>query len=227
MALRAVILDFDGTLVESVGIKDEAFRALYAEEAPERLDEIMAYHTSRNATLRFEKFRHIDEAILGRPHTAETAARLAARFSDLVFGRICAAPAVAGIDALMRACEGLPMHLVSMSPDGELARILAARGLDRRLAGVYGGSWRKAEAIADALAREGAARAEAVFVGDTDEDRLAAEEAGVAFVGRDSGRPIGGRWPVHPDHAGVAREIAALRAARGRGTGGTGTCLTT
>ena len=91
MTLKVVISDFDGTLVESAGIKNEAFHALYSDEAPEHLDEIMAYHKAHNATLRFEKFRHIHETFLGKLYTEADAARLSARFSELVFERIVGA----------------------------------------------------------------------------------------------------------------------------------------
>lgn len=213
MTLKVVISDFDGTLVESAGIKDEAFHALYSDEAPEHLDEIMAYHKAHNATLRFEKFRHIHERILGKPYTEADAARLSARFSELVFERIVAAPPVPGLKAFLEAVAGLPLYLVSMSPDEELARILAARHLDCNLAGVYPGSWQKAAAVRDILAREGAARGEAVYLGDTDEDRQVAEAVGVPFIGRDSGRLIRGDCPIYANLHGIVAHLKTLRAA--------------
>ena len=60
---RLLILDFDGTLVESVGVKDEAFALLF-KDFPEHLDDIMQYHISHNATIRFEKFEYIFNNIL-------------------------------------------------------------------------------------------------------------------------------------------------------------------
>lgn len=211
MILKAIISDFDGTLVESVGIKDEAFHALYSAEAPERLDEIMAYHKAHNATLRFEKFRYIHREILGRPYDEAERTRLSQRFSELVFDRIVAAPAVTGLNEFLETVGSLPLYLVSMSPDEELARILAARQLDRRLAGVYPGSWSKPAALQDILDREQIMAEEAVYLGDTDEDRSAAEAVGVRFIGRDSGRPIGGAWPVFPDLTGIVRHLKALQ----------------
>ena len=50
MELKTIILDFDGTLVESVGIKDAAFEALFS-EYPEHLECIMAYHLSHGRLL--------------------------------------------------------------------------------------------------------------------------------------------------------------------------------
>ena len=72
-----MILDFDGVVVESVGIKDQAFRQLY-QDFPQHLDRIMEYHLSHNATIRFEKFRYIAENILRCQFTAEMEAKLKA-----------------------------------------------------------------------------------------------------------------------------------------------------
>ena len=105
------------------------------------------------------------------------------------------------LDALDAA--GVRVYLLSMSPADELASILARRGLEGRFVAVYAHPWAKADAVCDILARESAAPADAVMVGDSPEDALAAQHCGVRFVGRDSGKklPIGS--DVHSDLLGV------------------------
>ncbi len=71
---RAIILDFDGTIVESVGIKDQAFEALF-DQYPEHFDEIMQYHLAHNATIRFDKFKFIAENILHINYTDQLSER--------------------------------------------------------------------------------------------------------------------------------------------------------
>ena len=203
MSLKVAILDFDGTLVESVGIKDRAFERLYG-DLPQ-WPSICEYHLANNHTIRFEKFRVIDERFLGVEHTSERAADLAARFGALVADEIVAASAVPGATELLDALDaaGVRVYLLSMSPADELDSILARRGLGERFAGVYAHPWAKADAVCDILAREGAAPVDAVIVGDSPEDAVAARTCGVRFVGRDSGKelPIGS--DMHPDLLGV------------------------
>lgn len=209
--LKAAILDFDGTLVESVGIKDNAFRTLFADEA-EHVEAIMAYHLAHNHVLRFEKFRHIVQDILGRPYTSEDEQRLSRRFSALVKEAIIAAPEVPGASALLTTLSSrLPLYLLSMSPDEELCDIVAARGLEKWFVGIYGGSWAKIEAVRDILARERATPAEAVMIGDSPEDFAAADALGVPFIGRDSGK----KFPVeagaiHADMRAVLERISRM-----------------
>ena len=67
---KLILLDFDGVIIESVGIKDEAFEKLY-QNYPKHLTQIMEYHLSHNATIRFIKFRYIVENILNEPYSAK------------------------------------------------------------------------------------------------------------------------------------------------------------
>jgi len=178
VTIKVVILDFDGTLVESNDIKDSAFEALYS-DLPQWA-EIRDYHLANNHTIRFEKFRAIDEDILGVKHTSERARDLAARFQDLVVQAIVSAPWVTGAIELLDALDavGIRTYLLSM-------RCV------------------KTEAIRDILAREGVSLSEAVMIGDSSEDAYAADECGVRFIGRDSGRGFSPDLEVYPDLLGV------------------------
>ncbi|MEF2230138.1 MAG: HAD hydrolase-like protein [Pseudodesulfovibrio sp.] len=203
LGIKTVIFDFDGTLVESVGIKDDAFAALFV-EYPGRLDEIMDYHRANNHTIRYEKFEHIHRNILGLEYTDEDRDRLSRRFSALVFERIVACPWVAGAGDLLALGAEHPFYLVSMSPREELLSILEHRGILGCFKAVYASEWTKTDAIRDILAAEGIDPLAAVYVGDTPEDQAAAEAAGVQFIGRDSGRPLKGRAFKDMHEAGAA-----------------------
>lgn len=208
MSFRVVILDFDGTLVESVGIKDRAFEQLYG-DLPE-WPAIEAYHLSHNHTIRFEKFRHIATEILGEEYGPEDEAALSTRFSELVASAVAEAPEVPGATELLDVFDasGVRVYLLSMSPAEELAGILGRRGLARRFAGIYAHPWAKVDAIDAILKRECADRDEVVLVGDTPEDAEAAVHCGVGFVGRFGGRAMPEDVPVFKDLVGVASYLA-------------------
>ncbi len=192
MNIKTIILDFDGTIVESVGIKDRAFETLFR-EYPDHLDEIMKYHLSHNATVRFDKFRYIVEKILGQEYGGETERKLSEAFSKLVFERIVQCPYVRGAQEFLECFWGkIPLYLISVSPDEELERILKARDLNKYLKKIYAIPWVKKEAIQDILKSEKISSQEAVFIGDTFEDYQAARSAGVFFIGRDSHKSFHG-----------------------------------
>jgi phosphoglycolate phosphatase len=192
MPFKVIILDFDGTIVESVGIKDAAFRELF-KEYPWLLDDIMDYHLSQNATIRFEKFRHITENILKKQYTEEIAADLSDRFSQMVFQRIVSCAYVPGALDFMRYFQNkIPLFMISISPSDELERILRARNLKKYFKRIYADPWTKTDAIKDILSLERLSSTEAVFIGDSQEDCKASSETGVFFIGRDSGKSFHG-----------------------------------
>lgn len=190
MMFKTIILDFDGTIVESVGIKDAAFKALFGNYS-DHFDEIMSYHLSNNATIRFEKFEHIYRNILRLPYTPEIRQRLSKEFSTLVFEKIIACPLVPGaIDFLEYYQKIAGLYLISVSPEKELNNILTARNLMRYFKKVYSFEWKKPDAISDILQLEGISPEEAIFIGDTSEDACSAKKTNVFFIGRNSGKPF-------------------------------------
>jgi beta-phosphoglucomutase-like phosphatase (HAD superfamily) len=58
MTVKAVLFDFDGVIVESVYVKTEAFRELFAGES-EYLSEILAFHLANGGMSRYTKFEII------------------------------------------------------------------------------------------------------------------------------------------------------------------------
>lgn len=189
--LKLILLDFDGVIVESVGIKDRAFEALYS-DYPETLERIMEYHLSHNATIRFEKFRYIAEKILHQPYSVQEEERLSKAFAELVSQKIIECPFVEGaIDFLETFSVQVPLYLVSMSPQAELDRILEARQLKSYFKKVYAFPMKKSEAFQEIIANEQCLPENIVYIGDTPEDYQAAQVTNVPFVGRKSQKSFG------------------------------------
>jgi phosphoglycolate phosphatase-like HAD superfamily hydrolase len=203
--VRALILDFDGVVLESNDVKTSAFRQVFA-RYPAHADAMMEFH-HRNVSLgRFDKFEHLLR-LLGRPGDGALRDELAAEFSRRTLEGVIAAPFVAGAEAFLRdVAPRLPLYLASVTPEEDLTRILAQRGLAQWFRRAYGcPPWTKPSAIRDVLAREGIAPSQALLVGDSAGDQRAAAETGVGFVGRDGGLGFDSPAPIRfPDLSGVA-----------------------
>ncbi len=207
--LRAVILDFDGVLIESNGLKTQAFERVFA-RFPEHAEHMVAYHHAHVPKSRFAKFAYLATERLGRPANDPVIAELAAAFSMEMMRLIEGCPLVPGAaEFLSTVGARVPLYLASMTPQEELLRILDHRGLAAAFAGVYGcPPWPKAEAIRQILAlictSDGV-----LFVGDSAGDQKAARETGVEFLARDSGLPFDPPMPrTFPDMHGVLGAIA-------------------
>ncbi len=188
--LKAIVLDFDGVLVESVGIKDRAYEVIFR-EYPKHFAEIIRYCHADNATIRFKKFRYIFERILRQEYTEAVEKELSGKFSQFVVPKIIECPSVAG------ACEFLdhfykkvPLYLASINPPAELRTILQARNMAHYFKDIYAVPWIKEAALKDILKKEHLAPDQVVFIGDSPEDCQSAQKAGVRFIGRLSNKAL-------------------------------------
>ena len=179
-AARALVFDFDGTLVDSNPIKWRAFESCFA-GAGDRRAEILAYCRGHHHTPRSVKFRHVYESILGLPYTPAVADDLESRFAALTTDRIIAAPERPGTTAFVAgARRGHFTALLSSTPHDTLCHIVEARGWRGWFDDVRGAPVDKAAWIAALRAARDLAPGDVVFFGDTPEDAAAA--AGCTFV---------------------------------------------
>lgn len=205
--IRVCALDFDGVVLESVAVKLEAFRRLFSGHP--NSPEIIRYLETNNGLDRYTKFRRIWTEMLGRAYDADVEARLDKEFSALVLEAVLACPFVAGAEDFLRGAA-LPLYVISAMPLRELKLIVEKRGLAGRFKGLYGSPGRKADQLREVLAAESLAPGELVFVGDSENDRKAADETGVAFIGRLNAEEFSKPLPVLlPDLRGLAAAVSA------------------
>lgn len=184
MTIKTIVLDFDGVIVESEEIKNQAFRDLFS-DYPQYVDQIMSYHLAHKTTSRYDKFEFIVTNILGETYNESRASVIDSRFSPLIRQRIIECPYVPGAeDFLDFFSSKLPLYLVSATPQGELGDIVKARGIGEYFKKTYGNPWQKTDAIEEIMHEENVIPEAIVYIGDTMDDYRVAEQLGLLFVGR-------------------------------------------
>lgn len=180
----AIIFDFDGVIVESAGLKTEAFRTLFADRA-DRIEAIVDLHRRHAGVDRFTKFEMIYRDILREPLAASTCRDLGARFAQLVEDEVANCPMVPGAGELLAALDRrVPMAVVSSTPQQELERVVARRGLWHFFEAVRGNPPAKSEAVRALLVERKWTAAQVLMIGDAAADFAAAYTNGIAFIGR-------------------------------------------
>lgn len=193
----AILFDFDGVLVESNAIKVDAFERLYAGYGPSILARVMDYIDGKEGISRVEKIRHAHEIFLGKTLSDEELAVLAGRYSSLVEEAVVACPWVAGAREFLEAHRGrLPLFVVTGTPEEEILRIVAGRGMTHYFTAVRGSPPRKPIIVRELLAKYGLSAGRSVFVGDAPFDHETAAETGLRFIGR---VPAGRQAPFPAD----------------------------
>lgn len=203
----AVFFDFDGVIVDSVDIKTRAFRTLYEDHGPDVVEAVVAHHLRHGGISRRQKIRHYHSTLLGQELDREELERLVRRFSGLVEDAVVAADWVAGARALLdRAYGRLALFVVSGTPEDELQRVVARRGIAHLFSEVRGSPPEKVEVVKELLGKHRLDPGRVLFVGDAITDHDAAAAHRLPFVGR---VPPGAPSPF-PDGATTVSDLTQL-----------------
>jgi phosphoglycolate phosphatase-like HAD superfamily hydrolase len=214
-----IFFDFDGVLVDSLPVKDAAFRALFRDESAAARREILAYHRREGGLSRHVKFRHIHRVILRRRLSRRGAARLSRLFRENVEERVARRPLVPGTRAFLHRWSRVArLFVVSGSPQAELRRLIRRLKLDAYFGSrIYGSPPEKTALLRRVIRRHRVSASRALFVGDSRNDAEAADACGVAFVARRSRK---GDWVRH--RGPVVRDMYDLGRWMDRSPGGVG-----
>jgi len=183
--LRAIAFDADGVLFESVDVKTDAFRHLFASESPPVLKQIIDYHQRNGGISRFEKFKFIYREILQQPLSEERFDKLCNEFAAQVVDRVVAAPWVPGaFEFIKKHHQKYLLFVASATPDPEIKTIASKRSLSALFHEILGSPQPKAVLLKTLLSKYDLQPTDMVYVGDAQNDWHAARELGIPFIWR-------------------------------------------
>lgn len=182
MALKCVVFDCDGVLIDSVPVKTRAFARLaepYGKEATERF---VQYHLEHGGVSRYKKFAWFFDNFLGRSITDEESALWGERFAALSLEEVRRCDLIPGVQEVLQTWhERLPLFVCSGAPGAEQTLVLEEKGLAHYFKAICGAPPAKAELLAQILRDADIAPEHALMVGDASTDRDAARVVGTSF----------------------------------------------
>lgn len=184
-ALKALLFDFDGVIVESVDIKTQAFAKLFEEHGEDVVKKVISHHLLHGGISRFEKIRFYHKSYLGREIDDRELDLWCKRFSDIVLDNVIKAPLVPGVlEFLEKMSSKFFCFIVSGTPQEELELIVAKKTLSRYFKKVYGSPSSKKEIITNIISSNQLNPVEIIYYGDSISDYDASIATGVYFIGR-------------------------------------------
>jgi phosphoglycolate phosphatase-like HAD superfamily hydrolase len=171
-AYRTWLFDCDGVLLDSNGVKTDAFHAIARSYGADAARRLVAHHQRHGGVSRFDKVRYLFDHILHRPPRTGEAKRLIEQFGREVtrqLGTVAVEPDAARLLSMIAAGGG-SSHVVSGGYEPEVRAVLDQRELAHRFVGIHGSPRSKADIVCGLMAA-GAITAPAVFVGDSSLDR--------------------------------------------------------
>jgi len=181
-------LDFDGVIMDSMGLKLDSYCYAFAGEGFARED-IRRLQLESAGLSRFKTIPFMYESLTGKPIPPEAAARAVDRFREHDEASRVKMRLMDGARDFLEAARarGIPMAIVTGTPQEVIEKTLEHFSLRGYFTGVRGTPGSKAEHLTRLAKQAGADPARCLYVGDAIKDQEAAQEAGMAFAGVDNG----------------------------------------
>ena len=184
-AIRAILWDFDGVIVDSEAIRIEGFRTILRDHPQPLVERLVEYHMANGGISRFEKIRYFFREILFDPASEETVQDLAVEFSDIMRERMTD-PSILipeTVAFLKRECGRYRFHVVTGSDEDEVRFLCERLGIASFFVSLHGSPTPKPDVVKTVMKENGYRPEETIFIGDSVYDREAARESGLDFFG--------------------------------------------
>jgi len=182
MAIKVIVFDFDGTLVESNQLKYDAYFELFPkDEYHERIiRDVLAksFEESRYSIL--EKIlREIDEGAKGLEERVKIVAN---RYNDIVLQGAKTCPECPGAERLLQQLSArYPFYLSSTTPEEALCEIIRFRRWTGYFKDIFGYPGKKQATLRNIINKEQIDPSQVLVVGDGESDKVSAEKVGCGF----------------------------------------------
>lgn len=180
---KAIFYDFDGVILDSFGIKTEAFREVLSDYPEAKVEELIKYHKEHGGISRHIKFKYFFEELMGITLSESEIDDWDDRFSSISFDNVIAAPYIDGVQTFIKNhFQEYDSYIVSGTPQRELKKVVEVLNIGHYFKGIFGSPKTKVE-IVNSILKEGSYNTEeCYFFGDAKTDYLAAKETGVNFI---------------------------------------------
>ena len=203
--------DFDGVVVDSVGVKTEAFRNLFEPYGPEILAQVLEHHRLNGGISRLDKIQYSHTHFVGTPLSEDELANWGRRYSELVVDRVIAASWIRGAEQFLEEMQGrCRIFLISGTPEDELKQVVEARNMSRYFDEILGSPIKKPTHIRALLSAHQLQPECCVFIGDALTDYYAARETGLHFLGIQGDVELPEDARMLPDCRGLKHALAEL-----------------
>jgi phosphoglycolate phosphatase-like HAD superfamily hydrolase len=179
MSIGALVFDLDGVIIRTNFVKHAAMLSLFADH-PDQQPAISEFILSKGGVPRRSKLAHLLRTNLRTEPTDALLSEYLSRYAGELEHHLAVAPLVEGVGEFI-ACYPAARYVCSSAPEAEVHEQISRRSLRQHLAGVYGSTTPKPDALRAIAASHSSQPV--VFFGDSAGDYEASCRAGIAFVG--------------------------------------------
>ena len=184
MAIKIIVFDFDGTLVDSTQLKYDAYFELFddSEHHDETIRGVLSEMYEESRFIIIEKILQR----IGNGEEPDLIAKLdplAEQYNDIVLAGAKSCPELPGAEMILTSlAQKYRLYVSSTTPEASLREIVDFRGWRGYFVDVFGYPRQKSTTLRQIMERENETGRQVLVVGDGESDRKSAVENGCFFL---------------------------------------------
>tara|TARA_Y100000816_G_C25964291_1_gene503159 strand:+ start:186 stop:851 length:666 start_codon:yes stop_codon:yes gene_type:complete len=182
---KVFVFDFDGVIVDSVGIKTKAFSQLFENYGSNVQKKVVDHHLVNGGMSRYKKISFYYKEFLNHSLNEQELNKLCDDFSDLVLKKVIEAPLIDGVLSFLNKLNKMnkKIYINTGTPQDEIKIILQKKQLIKIFDAAYGSPRSKDQNMEIIIRQNSKNLSDYIFFGDALSDLSTAIKFNIDFVG--------------------------------------------
>ena len=183
--IKVLAFDFDGVILESVAVKDQAIFELFENASLEERQQVLDLHRKTPGIKRWDRIHMLLTQGLDMEVPNYLVDSYLERFSKLVWEGLMDSVEVPGIRKFLNEVfRQIQCYIVSAAPQYEVRAVAETRDFSKYFVDILGSPFSKVEILEQIIENENVNPNSLIMIGDKPTDYKAAMTVGSEFIGR-------------------------------------------